>query len=101
MAISACMQCLKSCGYLCGGLAALNIWFWIGMTVFNAMGNPWITKEILMMDNFVDPDAEKFTWVFGACVLVSLTSATPTIKQYGLGRDCVILDSDLTYFSFL
>ena len=71
MAISGCMQCLKSCGYLCGTLAALNIWFWLGMTVFNAMGNPWITKEILLYDDYLDKDAERFTTVFAACILVS------------------------------
>jgi len=71
MAITPCMQCLKTCGYLCGTLAALNIWFWIGMTVFNAMGNPWITKEILLYDDFLDPDASRFTGVFGACIAVS------------------------------
>ena len=71
MAISPCMQCLKTCGFLCGTLAALNIWFWIGMTVFNAMGNPWITKEILLYDDFLDKDAERFTTVFAACILVS------------------------------
>ena len=41
------------------------------MTVFNAMGNPWITKEVLMFDSFTDPGADKFTTVFAACVLVS------------------------------
>ena len=71
MAISGCMQCLKTCGYLCGILAALNIWFWLGMTVFNAMGNPWITKEILLYDDYLDPDASRFTAVFGACIGVS------------------------------
>ena len=52
MALTPCMTCLKSCGYLCGLLAGLNIWFWIGMTAFNAMGNPWIAKEILMKEEF-------------------------------------------------
>ena len=71
MAISATMQCLKTCGYVCGTLAALNIWFWIGMTLFNAIGNPWITKEILQYDDFLDPDASRFTVVFAICILVS------------------------------
>ena len=71
MALTPCMSCLKQCGYLCGGLAALNIWFWIGMTVFNAMGNPWITKEILLIENY-QADVSRFTTVFAICVAVSI-----------------------------
>ena len=70
MALTPCMSCMKQCGYLCGGLAALNIWFWIGMTVFNAMGNPWIKKEILLMPSF-DSDTERFTTVFAIVAGVS------------------------------
>ena len=70
MAISGCMSCLKTCGYLCGVLAALNIWFWIGMTVFNSMDNPWIKKEIIKLDSYTE-DASKYTTIFGMCVLVS------------------------------
>ena len=73
MALTPCMSCLKQCGYLCGGLAALNIWFWIGMTVFNAMDNPWIKKELLLMD--YTSDVSRFTTVFGICIAVS-TRAT-------------------------
>jgi len=70
------MQCLKVCGYLCGTLAAINIWFWIGMTIMQAtasdgMGNPWINKEILLYDKFLDPDAHRFVTVFALCVVVS------------------------------
>ena len=64
------MSCLKTCGYVCGGLAALNIWFWIGMTVFNAMGNPWITKEIIGKENYTD-DVSSFTTAFGLCILLN------------------------------
>ena len=71
MAVSPCMTCLKSCGYLCGLLAGLNIWFWIGMTVFNAMGNPWIAKEILKEETYTG-DFKKFTTVFGICIFVSV-----------------------------
>ena len=72
MAISACMSCLKTCGYLCGALAALNIWFWIGMTVFNSMDNPWIKKEVIMLDSYT-ADASKYTTVFALCIVVSIT----------------------------
>ena len=71
MALTPCMSCLKQCGYLCGGLAALNIWFWIGMTTFNAMGNPWIAKEILGVEDYTT-DVSRFTTVFGICVAVSI-----------------------------
>ena len=71
MALTPCMSCMKQCGYLCGGLAALNIWFWIGMTVFNAMGNPWITKEILLIENY-QADVSRFTTVFAICIAVSI-----------------------------
>ena len=77
MAISATMQCLKVCGYLCGTLAAINIWFWVGMTIMQAtasdgMGNPWINKEILLYDKFLDPDAHRFVTVFAICILLNL-----------------------------
>ena len=81
MAITPCMQCLKTCGYLCGTLAALNIWFWLGMTVFNAMGNPWITKEILLFDDYLDKDAQRFTTVFAACILVSKANQSLFINE--------------------
>ena len=87
MAISACMNCLKSCGYLCGLLAGLNIWFWIGMTVFNAMDNPWIKKEMLNYPSY-NSDSSRFTIVFGVCIAVSSTQ----IKFYGynLTMACVL-----------
>ena len=74
MAITPCMNCLKSCGYFCGALAGLNIWFWLGMTVFNAMGNPWINKEMLLYEEFYPEDGNKFTYVFAACILVSTST---------------------------
>ena len=71
MALTPCMSCLKQCGFLCGGLAALNIWFWIGMTIFNAMDNKWIKKEILLFDSY-EADTSKFTLVFAMCIVVSI-----------------------------
>ena len=64
------MSCLKQCGYLCGLLAALNIWFWIGMTIFNAMDNPWIKKEVLGMSTYTT-DTSRYTTVFAICIVVS------------------------------
>ena len=73
MAISGCMSCLKTCGYLCGGLAALNIWFWLGMTIFNSMDNLWLKKNVMKYEGseWATADASKFTTIFGMCILVS------------------------------
>lgn len=75
MAVAAWKQCFKFCGYLCGTLAALNIWFWIGMTLFTAMGNPYITKEILLIEDlnaYKDDKAKDFVMVFAVCIGVSV-----------------------------
>ena len=71
MALTPCMSCLKQCGYLCGGLAALNIWFWIGMTIFNAMDNKWIKKEVLLLESY-EADTSRYTTVFAVCIGVSI-----------------------------
>ena len=72
MALTPCMSCLKQCGYLCGLLAALNIWFWIGMTIFNSMDNKWIKREILLFESY-DADTSRYTTVFAICIVVSLS----------------------------
>ena len=75
MAVAAWKQCFKFCGYLCGTLAALNIWFWIGMTLFQAMGNPYITKEILLIEDlnaYKGDKAKDFVMVFAVCIGVSV-----------------------------
>ena len=73
MAVAAWKQCFKFCGYLCGALAALNIWFWIGMTIFQAAGNPYITEEVLLLKftDYKSDDATKFVTVFAVCIAVS------------------------------
>jgi len=70
MALTPCMSCLKTCGYLCGILSALNIWFWLGLTIFNAMGNPWIAKNMLLYPKLTE-DTSRFTTVFAICLVVS------------------------------
>ena len=70
MALTPCMSCLKQCGYLCGFLAALNIWFWLGITVFNSMDNPWIKERILVIE--ITEDASDWTTVFGITAAVSI-----------------------------
>ena len=69
MALTPCMSCLKQCGYLCGFLAALNIWFWIGITVFNSMDNPWIKERILVIE--ITEDASDWTTTFAIVAVVS------------------------------
>ena len=73
MALTPCMSCLKQCGYLCGTLAALNIWFWIGMTIFQAAGNPYITEEVLLLKftDYKGDTAKDFVTVFAVCIAVS------------------------------
>ena len=92
MALTACMQCLKSCGYLCGLLAALNIWFWLGMTIFNAMGNPWINMEILKED--FAADTSRFTTVFAIVLIVSTSLSSSKLiwsfKRVQLNVLCMI-----------
>ena len=50
MALTPVCDGLKKCGYMCGFLAALNLWFWIGITIFNSMDNPFIREKLLKMD---------------------------------------------------
>ena len=69
MALTPCMSLMKQCGYLCGLLAALNLWFWIGVTVFNSMDNPWIKERILVME--ITADASGYTTVFVIVAVVS------------------------------
>ena len=70
MALTPCMSLMKQCGYLCGLLAALNIWFWLGVTIFNSMDNPWIKERILVME--ITADASAWTPVFGIVAAVSI-----------------------------
>ena len=98
MAVAAWKQCFKFCGYLCGTLAALNIWFWIGMTAFTAMGNPYITKEILLIEDLHEYKGEKakdFVTVFAICIGVSV-HCFPLILTTAL-----VISFMLTTLSFL
>ena len=47
------------------------------MTIFQAIGNPYITKEILLIEDDLmayknDPKAKDFVTVFAVCIGVSL-----------------------------
>ena len=81
MALSPCASLCKQCGYLCGLLAALNVWFWLGVTIFNSMDNPWIKERILVME--ITADASEYTTVFGIVAAVSNLAI------------CVIKDDDV------
>ena len=72
MALSATMQCCKFCGFLCGIISVLNIWFWLMMTVFSAMGNTYLSFgfEGFAFDE-INTDDKKFTMIFAVVMLVS------------------------------
>ena len=44
----------KCCGIFCAFLACLNIWFFIGITVFQAMNNPYLKIELEGFENAGD-----------------------------------------------
>ena len=73
MAVAAWKSCFKFCGYLCGALAALNIWFFIGLTIFQSTnnGNPYLVEEMLGAPITSFKDYDKFITVFGICIGVS------------------------------
>ena len=52
----------------------MNIWFWLGMTVFNAMDNLWLKKNVMKYPEgeWNNADASKFTLIFGMCIVVSI-----------------------------
>ena len=72
MALSPTMQCFKICGFLCGIISVLNIWFWLGMTIFSAMGNTYLSFgfEGFAFDK-INTDDKKFTMIYAIVMLVS------------------------------
>ena len=72
MALSGTMQCLKMCGFFCGILSVLNIWFWFGMTVFSAMGNTYLSFEFEGYE-LGEQDNPRFTMIYGVCIAVSIS----------------------------
>ena len=72
MALSPTMQCFKICGFLCGIISVLNIWFWLGMTIFSAMGNTYLSFgfEGFEFDK-INTDDKKFTMIYAIVMLVS------------------------------
>lgn len=66
--------CFQFCGYFCGTIAALNIWFFIGMTLFNALGNPYLEYYVMKYPRFENPDAGRFTTIFAGVIIVSTST---------------------------
>ena len=69
MALTPMCGGLQKCGYLCGFLAALNLWFWIGVSIFNSMDNPFIRDRLLKMP--IQNDSSGWTVPFIIVALVS------------------------------
>ena len=59
----------KCCGIFCSFLACLNIWFFLGLTTFQAMGNPYVKIELEAFENASD-DASN--WVTGFIITLVL-----------------------------
>ena len=76
MALSNTMACFKFCGTLCGILSVLNIWFWLGMTVFSAMGNTYLAFGFEGF-GIGESDNKKFTTIYGIVLLVSNLKSIP------------------------
>ena len=60
----------KCCGIFCSFLACLNIWFFLGMTIFQAMGNSFVKIEL---EKFANADDDSGNWLlaFGIVLIVS------------------------------
>ena len=70
MALTGKQQLGKCCGIFCSFLACLNIWFFTGLTVFQAMGNPVIKEEYEGFTNAKD-DASNWLTAFIITIVVS------------------------------
>ena len=60
----------KCCGIFCSFLAMLNIWFFLGVTTFQAMNNPYLKIELEGFENASD-DSSQWTVAFGIVLGVS------------------------------
>ena len=60
----------KCCGVFCSFLACLNLWFFIGMTTFQAMGNAFLIENMEKFTNAGD-DASNWTTAFAITAGVS------------------------------
>ena len=60
----------KCCGIFCSFLACLNIWFFLGLTVFQASGSPYMKLELEMFDQ-ASNDANNWTVAFAISLAVS------------------------------
>ena len=60
----------KCCGIFCSFLAVLNIWFFLGLTTFQAMNNPYLKIELEGFENAGD-DSSAWLTSFGIVLGVS------------------------------
>ena len=64
----------KCCGIFCAFLACLNIWFFIGLSVFQAMNNPYLKIELEAFENAGDDSSNwltAFLTTLGVSVILS------------------------------
>ena len=74
----------KCCGIFCSFLACLNIWFFIGMTTFQAMGNAFVKEEL---EKFKNAEDDSSNWLTGFAITL-VVSRHWSILLYS---DCSIL----------
>ena len=70
MALTDKQKCGKCCGIFCSFLACLNIWFFIGMTIFQAKSNAFMKTKLENFENAGD-DSSNWTTAFAITLGVS------------------------------
>ena len=60
----------KCCGIFCSFLACLNVWFFIGLTAFQAMNNPYMKIKLEGFENAGD-ESSQWLIAFGTTIGVS------------------------------
>ena len=68
----------KCCGIFCSFLACLNIWFFLGMTIFQAMNNAFVKIELEKFDNAGD-DGSNYLTSFAVTLGVSIPACAPLV----------------------
>ena len=61
----------KCCGIFCSFLACLNIWFFLGMTIFQGMNNAFVKTQLEKFPNAGD-DSSNWLTAFGITLGVSI-----------------------------
>ena len=67
----------KCCGIFCSFLACLNIWFFLGMTIFQGMNNPFMKIELEGFDNAGD---ESSNWLTAFIYVLAVSSQCNSVN---------------------